>query len=147
MPDRIRIIPHEAVPFAQHNPGVVRTRIRGFQMPDILTRFPTTGKPIHTGLDTETVNFETHGAGLFEFTLHTRNAKHTTCRIPLLAERTSLRTLSIPQEFEPALYRRGRAFQGGGDHVLRPIHSRHFQKPALFLFSPWPPQLYHASSR
>jgi len=32
-------------------------------MPDILTRCPTTGKPIHTGLDTETVNFETTGAG------------------------------------------------------------------------------------
>jgi len=69
------------------------------------------------------------------------------CRFPLSGARTSLRPLSIPQEFEPTLYRRGRSFQGGGDQVLRPIHSRHFQKPALFLFSPWPPQLYHASSR
>jgi hypothetical protein len=28
-------------------------------MPDILTRCPETGKTIHTGLDTETVSFET----------------------------------------------------------------------------------------
>jgi hypothetical protein len=44
-------------------------------MPDILTRCPTTGKPIHTGLDTETVNFETHGAGLFEFTFAHKKRK------------------------------------------------------------------------